>query len=261
MARLLPRFARSLDHEFTAADGDLHLALCDRYGWRAIPVRGTELTGQHGFYLRPLMPEVSERMWTICRRELVETRAFAARRARGRSMMLGDWGSRKASSATLYTSLASQSREFGEDDVHGEVIDSARDVLGWRVEHGVGCYERVSRVANAQLALAQLNRCDGWLQMLRSRRPYAWDHGPRLADAAYPAVLVAKAVAHQDRLDLVLYPGDRPGRRFLHLDRLQPGACYRTPGAVTADVTADAAGRATVAVDLEKRFELTVRRG
>jgi hypothetical protein len=116
-------------------------------------------------------------------------------------------------------------------------------------------------VANAQLALAQLNRCDGWLQMLRSPRPHAWDHGPRLADVAYPAVLVAKAVAHHDRLDLVLYPGDGPGRHFLHLDRLQPGARYRADGAVSAGVTADAAGRATVAVDLEKRFELTVRRG
>jgi hypothetical protein len=260
-ARLLPRFARSLEHEFTAADGDLHLALCDRYGLRAVPVRGTELTGQHGFYLRPLMPGVSERMWTICRRELVETHAFAPRQARGRSIFLGDWGSRKASSAALYASLASQSREFGDDDVHREVIDTAREVLGWRVERGVGCYERASRVANAQLAVAQLNRCDGWLQMLRSPRPHAWDHGPRLADVAYPDVLVAKAVADHDRLDLVLYPGGEPGRRFLHLDRLQPGARYRADGAVSAGVTADATGRATVAVDLDKRFELTVRRG
>ncbi len=260
-ARLLPRFARSLNEEFTAADGDLHVALCDRYGLRAVPVRGTDVTGQHGFYLRPLLPGVSERIWTVCRRELVDTRAFAPDRARWRSNFLGDWGSRKASSATLYASLASQSREFGDDDVHREVIDTAREALGWRVERGVGCYERASRVANAQLALAQLNRCDGWLQMLRSPRPHASDHGPRLADVAYPDVLVAKAVADHDRLDLALYPGDGPGRRYLHLDRLQPGARYRADGAVSASVTADAAGRATLAVDLEKRFELAVRLG
>lgn len=260
-ARLLPRFARSLDEEFTAADGDLHVALCDRYGMRAVPVRGTDVTGQHGFYLRPLLPGISERIWIVCRRELVDTRAFAPDRARGRSNFLGDWGSRKASSATLYASLASQSREFGDDDVHREVIDTAREALGWRVERGVGCYERASRVANAQLALAQLNRCDGWLQMLRSPRPHAWDHGPRLADVAYPDVLVAKAVADHDRLDLVLYPGDGPGRRYLHLDRLHPGTRYRADGAVSASVTADAGGRATVAVDLEKRFELAVGRG
>jgi hypothetical protein len=93
-------------------------------------------------------------------------------------MMLGDWGSRKASSATLYTSLASQSREFGDDDVHGEVIDTAREVLGWRVQRGVGCYERASRVANAQLAVAQVNRCDGWLQMLRPRARTPGTTGP-----------------------------------------------------------------------------------
>lgn len=257
-ARLLPRFARSLDEEFTAADGDLHVALCDRYGFRAVPFRGTDLTGQHGFYLRPLLPGVSERIWGVCRRELAETRAFAQDRARGRSTYLGDWGSKKASLAILFMSLASQSREFGEDDVHREVIDTAREVLGWRVENGVGCYERISRVGNAQLALAQLNRCDGWLQMLRFPRPHAWDHGPRLADVAYPDVLVAKAVAHDDRLDLVLYPGNGPGRRHLHLDRLLPGVRYRTPGAIEDSVTADATGRATITADIEKRLELVI---
>lgn len=159
--RLLSRFADSLDREFTAADGDLHLAVSDRYGVRLLVHRGAELTGQHGFYLRPLLPGLSDRMWLTCRRELVEQGVYRMSNAKGRSMMLGDWGSKSASTATLFTSLASQAREYGDEVAYADVIEHAREALDWRVSDGVGCYEAVSRVANAQLALAQLNRHDG----------------------------------------------------------------------------------------------------
>jgi len=82
--------------------------------------------------------------------------------------------------------------------------------------------------------------------------------GPRLADARYPDVLVAKAWSEGDALDLVLHPGAKPGRQTLGIERLRPLARYAVTGARASELVADARGGATLEVDLDGRTELRV---
>ncbi|WP_224387691.1 hypothetical protein [Pseudonocardia sp. ICBG1293] len=86
--------------------------------------------------------------------------------------------------------------------------------------------------------------------------PQGWRTGPRLADVAYPDVLVARAVTDGRALDLVLRPGAGPVRTVLAVDRLVPGAVHRVTGARTDEVVADGDGRALVEVDLGDRLEV-----
>jgi hypothetical protein len=76
------------------------------------------------------------------------------------------------------------------------------------------------------------------------------------ASAAYPAVLVARAVTDGRALDLVLHPGAGPVRTTLAVERPVPHRAYSVRGGCTDTVTADGAGRALVEVELTGRHEL-----
>jgi len=77
-----------------------------------------------------------------------------------------------------------------------------------------------------------------------------------LKAAAYPVVLVAKAVTDGSGLDLVLRPGAGPARTTLEIARLQPGRTYRVTGATVDSLVADAHGKALLDIDLLRRLEV-----
>jgi hypothetical protein len=78
--------------------------------------------------------------------------------------------------------------------------------------------------------------------------------GPRLCDARYPDVLAARACSDPS---LVLYPGRGAGEFTLSFDRLRPGARYTNHReSASAELIADAAGRATLSVPLSDRTTL-----
>ena len=90
----------------------------------------------------------------------------------------------------------------------------------------------------------------------RSGAPEEWRTGPVLEDAAYPDVLVAKAVTDGTALDLVLVPGDGAVRTTIVLGRLRTGTTYRVSTGGT--VTAGPDGRAMLEVDLADRLTLRI---
>jgi hypothetical protein len=103
-------------------------------------------------------------------------------------------------------------------------------------------------------------RPDGMRDLVDGRIPDAWANGPLLTSAAYPDVLVARAVSPDGRsLELVLQAGAGAVRTTLELGRLVPGQSYDVTGAAAGSVTADDRGVALVEVDLEGRVEVTVR--
>ncbi len=91
--------------------------------------------------------------------------------------------------------------------------------------------------------------------------PEAWAGGPRLAEVAYPDVLVARAVTDGTALDLVLRPGAGPVRTTIEVDRLAPGHAYVVDGvaANARAITADSSGRALIPIELDDRLALRVR--
>jgi len=95
--------------------------------------------------------------------------------------------------------------------------------------------------------------------LLGGRVPAEWKTGPVLAQAAYPDVLVARAVTDGTALDLTLRPGNGGGRTVLGVERLVPRQGYFVTGAVDDTVTADDDGAALVTVDLDDRREVFLR--
>jgi hypothetical protein len=124
--------------------------------------------------------------------------------------------------------------------------------------------------------MARFGRRHAWHDLANRDRPEAWRLGPRLAQAPYPDVLVARAVTDGKDLDLELVPGAEPGRFGLVLDRLTPRAPYRITGAritgaritgaritgaAEESLTADDAGAGVLAVDLDARQRVRVTPG
>jgi hypothetical protein len=104
--------------------------------------------------------------------------------------------------------------------------------------------------------LGRFGRHSAFRDLVNHGVPEAWQLGPRLNEAAYPDVLVARAVTDGVGLDLVLHPGAGPVRTTLGVDRLVPGRMYAAHGAGVDTVIADPTGRATVPIDLGARTEV-----
>ena len=74
--------------------------------------------------------------------------------------------------------------------------------------------------------------------------------GPLLAEAPYPEVIVAKAWSNGTNLDVILYPGDKPCKVTLSLERLKKGATYVYG---EKEIIGDKEGKASIDVSVEGR--------
>lgn len=253
---LLPRFRKSLEEEFTAADGDLAFYASPRFGVVLRAMRSAHLTAQHGFFLRPLFPDLADRHWAIARREIVDSEKYAPAALGRADRITGDWGTGKASHAGMYATLMMLARELGDGDAYERVAEAAAEHLRYATRDGVGCYEACSIVTNGWFGLARFGRADAWRELIDARPQER--RGPRLADAAYPDVLVARATTDGHVLDLVLRPGNGARNTTLCFDGLRPGQPYVVRGAEDAEITAGADGAAAACVGLTGRTELQV---
>jgi hypothetical protein len=127
------------------------------------------------------------------------------------------------------------------------------------VEQGTTRYPGVSINSHLLAFSGRINRANGMHDLVTRGMPDAWRRGPLLEEAAYPHVLVAKAVSDGRALDVVVYPGREAGRRELGLTQLTPGGRYRCVGALESELLADPQGRARIHIDLEGRHELQVQ--
>ena len=86
-----------------------------------------------------------------------------------------------------------------------------------------------------------------------------WRDGPILSQAPYPAVLVARAVAQNGKLVLVLYPGEPQPQYELVIRNLHPETAYSVicngclsqslaPGATVRDILIRITGRTEVII-------------
>ena len=142
-------------------------------------------------------------------------------------------------------------RELGDEEL-AAAASSARSTSARRSPspHGARRYANASALANLYANLGRFGRHSGLRDLVAFGAPDAWRQGPVLAEAAYPDVLVAKAVTDGAALDLVLRPGAGPCGRSLLVERLVPGREYAVTGAATPTLTASDDGTAVVEVDL-----------
>ncbi len=258
-AELLPRFRRTLDAEFTTADGTIISNVFSRYGFGNTMLKTLAGDGFHGVLLHPLAPDVTERTHEILRREVIEIvdgRVELLTSGMATRMANSDPGNNAKGPLFLLTSLLCLAREVGDTELAEVVVHQAEQECGLTEDGGARWFARNSVFANAFWSFGVLGRASGWRDAVDRGMPPGATAAPALTGAAYPEVLVARATSDGRSLDLVLAPGAEPGRRVLGIERLEPERTYDLVGATERSVRADARGTAEVLVDLEARCEV-----
>lgn len=209
-------------------------------------------------WLHGVMPDLAEQTWGILRdvRLRIHDGAVHLRAAPGDYV---DVGSYRPSNIWTWVNIFCAAKEMGDQEAV-EAIEAGIDERFFfdHSEDGARKLAGTSTWANTVYALAQFIRAGSLRGLANGDVPQAWRTGPLLANAAYPDVLVAKAVSDGEALDLVLRPGGEGGRTTLELGRLRPRGEYRVTGATTTELTADPQGRSLLDVELRDRLEVQV---
>lgn len=251
------RLRRAYESEFLRPDGRIvgvrsaHLGL----SWNFWASPSVQLATT--YWMHPGMPDLAHRTWWLLRDGWLRVEDGRVRTPRSVVSRL-DPGSYRIGSDTFTLAVTTMAaREIGDEET---ALAAEATVAERPVEERYGA-ERVagaSGLANSYLNLGRFGRRSGLRDLVAYGPPREWRDGPVLDEAAYPDVLVARAVSDGTALDLVLVPGAGPVRTRVGLAQLRPLASYDVRGARQETVTADAAGRAWLEVDLGGRTELRV---
>ena len=241
-------FREGLLSEFTTPDGRLVPFRCSLTGLALPAMGGAVMQAFPCLFLNPQFPDLAREHWGRTRERLAAgrwSRAFWP-------IDVGNYGVSRASSLAASAAAAV---EMGDGDSAIAILAmldaECPAVLAECVRHR----PRASLWAHALELAARCNRPNGLARLVRNGRAA---EGPHLADAPYPAVLVARAVTEDGRLSLVLHPGGAPGGVRIGLGGLMPGRHYRIEGGASAFLRADANGAADLTPTLAGRTELTV---
>lgn len=252
---LVERVQESYDeHEFLREDGRFLMGRGP--GFAMPPVLGNDAV--MSFWLHALMPEQSRASWELVRNKLTTVENGSVKFKRS-ILNRVDFGNYRLNDAWMRACLLTLAREMGDAEFAQAIeSDFSRDYPLVR-QNGARAFAGVSSWANAKYALARFTRENSLHDLLHGHIPQAWKEGPLLSAAAYPDVLVAKAVSDGKNLELVLLPGMADGsgvQTRLGFSRLRPGARYLLQGQADAAVMADTEGCAELAVTLSGRTEI-----
>lgn len=256
-AAVQERLRRAYESEFLRPDGRIvgvrsaHLGL----SWNFWASPSVQLATT--YWMHPGLPDLAQRTWWLLRDGWLRVEDGRVRTPRSVVSRL-DPGNYKLGSDTFTLAVTTMAaREVGDE----ETALAAEATLAQRpVEQRYGA-ERVagaSGLANSYLNLGRFGRRSALRDLVAFGPPREWRDGPVLDEAAYPEVLVARAVSDGTALDLVLVPGAGPVRTRIGLAQLRPLASYDVRGARGETVVADGEGRAWLEVDLGGRTEVRI---
>ena len=259
--QVAPRWHDNLAREFTDGKGSL-IGL--RSYWLGLEIPFYAGEAGFAFFANVFDRTLAERLWAIGRKELSYC---IAPDANGRPRLsippealtfldTIDPGNYRRGALFAYAAVGLCAREFGDDELAEAAINSMDQDCGRVVEDGVARYEGGSGWANIWAIDARLMRTGDFRRAFVEGPPESVLRGPLLETASYPEVLVAKAFSDGEDLDLVLYNGRAAGPQVLEIGRLQPGRAYRVTGALEAQLTADAQGKAALSLVLDGRTPL-----
>lgn len=246
--RLAEAFLRSLDREGTKADGSFIAFRSALTGIAPPTPGGIVMQSFPCLFLNSLAPDLATEHWQRIRARLDK----------------GDWrrlfwpadiGNYGVSRATSYTATAAAAAEMGDSEIADECLRRLDMECPSHLDHGVIHRTHASLWAHALEIVARSTRKNSWRDLVT--HPCS-DSGPRLARAPYPEVLIARAMAEESKLHLVLYPGRGDGAQPIELSGLIAERCYRTGHENEPVLKADHAGYATLRVALHGRTALTI---
>lgn len=255
-ADVVDRLRDGYETEFMRPDGKIvgvrarHLGMSWNF-WASPSVQTTTT-----YWMHAGMPELAQRTWWLLRDRLtlrdghLELPRFVSKGLDPGNYQLG-----RDTFGQITTVMAA--REVGDEEyalAAQRTIDDREPVD--ESDSGVRRLKDSSGLANLYGNLGRFGRRSGLRDLVAHGVPEAWRTGPVLAEAAYPDVLVAKAVTDGHALDLVLLPGAGPVRTTLAIERLVPGRRYTVTGARAPEAIAELDGGALIEIDLGARLEL-----
>lgn len=236
------------DNRFLAARGPLKFFMG--------PSVGND--GVMSFWLSYAMPEQAAKTWQNLRDNLVRIEGDDVK-IDATSWEVIDPGNYSRGTGMSRVSVMASAKEHGDN----ELADALERSLDRRYKtvrkDGARAYTGISSWGNAGHVMARFTSEHAMADLLAGEVPAQWKTGPVLAQAAYPDVLVTRALTDGRALDLVLRPGNGGGRTTLGIERLVPRRDYVVTGGVDETITADDDGRALVTVDLDDRLEVLLR--
>lgn len=236
------------DNRFMAARGPLKFFMG--------PSVGND--GVMSYWLHFAMPEQAAKTWENLRENLVRIENDDVK-IDATSWEVIDPGNYTRGTGMSRVSVMAAAKEFGDDEL-ADALEVSLDKRYTTVrQDGARAYTGISSWGNAGHVLARFTTRDSMAHLMAGEVPEEWRRGPVLAQAAYPEVLVTRAVTDGRALDLVVRPGNGGGRTVLGVERLAPDHTYVVTGGVEDSVTADSHGSALVTVDLDDRREVMVR--
>ena len=236
------------DNRFMAARGPLKFFMG--------PSVGND--GVMSYWLHFAMPDQAKKTWENLRENLVRITEDDVT-IEATSWETLDPGNYSRGTGMSRVSVMAAAKEHGDDEL-AHALEGSLDKRYKTVrKDGARAYTGISSWGNAGHVLARFTTANAMRDLLSGEVPAEWRTGPVLAQAAYPDVLVTRAVSDGRALDMTLRPGNGGGRTALGVERLAPGHGYAVIGGVEDTVTADGSGRATVSVDLGDRHEVALR--
>jgi hypothetical protein len=251
----IPRMHASYDAEFTRPDGCMIGMRSEHLGLTWNLWSGTAVQTPTVYFMHAGLPEIAQRTWWLVREHALTVRDGQLHFPLSTANRMDPGNYRLGRDTFAQVSALMAAREVGDE----EYARAAEQTLADRPvaeRDGARRFADASLWVNGYGLLGRFGRHSGFRDLVNHGVPGAWRLGPRLNEAAYPDVLVARAVTDGVGLDLVLHPGAGPVRTTLGLDRLIPGRLYAVHGAGVDNVVADASGRAVVPVDLGGRTEV-----
>lgn len=252
------RIRKAYLEEFHRPDGRVIGVRSETLGLSWSPWSGDGVWLPTTYWMHPTMPDLAHRSWWLMRETVLQEDD-------GRFSLPPSLANRCDSGSYVFGKpafgqilLAMAAREIGDEEVASGVMDHLDQDETIERSGGAARYAGVSTQGNLYALMARFGRRAGVRDLVRHGMSQAWQSGPRLAEAAYPDVLVAKAVTDGRALECVLHPGSGPVRTRVHVDRLRAGGRYVVRGATPTAVVADAHGAITLDIDLGGRTELTV---
>ncbi|MBH1998111.1 MAG: hypothetical protein I8H96_03140 [Sphingomonadaceae bacterium] len=243
IAQVGDRFDRTMEEEMMMADGRIKVCTSSPFGFQVPSLSGLfgETWGVR--FMTPYDPAGAERLWEVMKQDFMSVKPDGS--LDFRLLPLG-WDTRKPADfsrwpelnplmVTLWAAL-----EMGDDPI----VEATMKAIDQRSGEGVA----------ASQAWGGRNTIR---DMVNRGLPDAWARGPILSDAAYPDVIVGRAVTDGVALELVLHPGAGDIQSQISLDRLVPGRSYRI---IETDdrFTAGMDGKARLTVALAGRTPLTI---
>ncbi|WP_229053513.1 hypothetical protein [Aeromicrobium sp. Leaf350] len=255
---LQDRIRHAYLEEFHRPDGRVIGVRSETLGLSWSPWSGDGVWLPTTYWMHPTMPDLAHRSWWLMRETVLQEDdgRFSLPPSLANRCDSGSYVFGKATFGQILLAMAA--REIGDEQVAASVLHHLDQDESIERSGGAARYTGVSTQGNLYALMARFGRHAGVRDLVRHGLPETWQTGPRLAEATYPDVLVAKAVTDGRALDCVLLPGDGPVRTRVQVDRLRAGARYLVRGATPTEVVADDQGTVVLDVDLGGRTELTV---